>query len=541
MRLSRGADDVVLAAERPGAGYVGTLFDDDAAPGTGSGTHTGRFRPSGGRLAALLGGDARGAWTLTVDDAVADGQAATLVGWSVHLVGTDPEHARTGNGWDNLVGGDGTDTVSFAAKDAVRPAVTFTGADGSLEGGDDGELDRIHGFDVIVGSIGDDVFYAPGDKPTRIVTLGGDDTVTVGAGDVVECGAGADSLDLSTAYYGGVIDLTGGPGVTVVDGCEQVTGTEFADTFLGTPGADTVIGGGGDDTVAAGGGADTVIGGPGADTLAGGPGDDTVSGGAGDDVLVEGDTAGPNGADVLRGESGTDVVSYQGRTAGVVVTLDNVPGDGAPGEADNAGGIESAVGTDAGDVLVGNASVNHLRGLGGNDTLRTGAGGDAVEGGDGDDAITGGDGDDVLSGGAGADTFLEEAAASGADDLSGGPGADTVDYRARSAALTVDVDGAAGDGESQEGDNVRTDVERVLGGSAGDRLTGGAGSDALLGYGGDDVVDGGAGAGQLDGGAGSDLLLARDGVADTLLGGDGVDVAVRDPADAASGVEVLLP
>ena len=54
----------------------------------------------------------------------------------------------------------------------------------------------------------------------------------------------------------------------------------------------------------------------------------------------------------------------------------------------------------------------------------------------------------------------------------GGAGLDTADYSARIASVTVDLDGAADDGETAEADNVRPDVERLLGGAGDDTLTG---------------------------------------------------------------------
>ena len=70
--------------------------------------------------------------------------------------------------------------------------------------------------------------------------------------------------------------------------------------------------------------------------------------------------------------------------------------------------------------------------------------------------LDGGPGDDLLDG------------AGGADVLEGGAGLDTADYSARTTAVTVDNDGVNDDGASNERDDVRPSVERVLGGSAGD-------------------------------------------------------------------------
>ena len=61
------------------------------------------------------------------------------------------------------------------------------------------------------------------------------------------------------------------------------------------------------------------------------------------------------------------------------------------------------VGTDAGEVLVGNAERDQLVGNGGNDLLQGGAGSDLLDGGWGDDTLQGGSGADLLEGGFGND------------------------------------------------------------------------------------------------------------------------------------------
>ena len=54
----------------------------------------------------------------------------------------------------------------------------------------------------------------------------------------------------------------------------------------------------------------------------------------------------------------------------------------------------------------------------------------------------------------------------------GGPGTDSVDYGASTQPLTVTLgDDQANDGAGGEGDNVRPDIERVLGGLANDLLS----------------------------------------------------------------------
>src|SRR5207253_2587514 len=124
-----------------------------------------------------------------------------------------------------------------------------------------------------------------------------------------------------------------------------------------------------------------------------------------------------------------------------------------------------------------------------------------------------------------------------------GPGFDTVTYGDRVAPVSASIDGQANDGEAGEGDNIATDVESLVGGSAGDTLTGSAGNDTLVGGGGndnlsglagDDVLDGGAGSDHLDGGAGADTMKARDGEADSIVCGSEVDSVQSDTSDSVA-------
>jgi dipeptidyl aminopeptidase/acylaminoacyl peptidase len=88
--------------------------------------------------------------------------------------------------------------------------------------------------------------------------------------------------------------------------------------------------------------------------------------------------------------------------------------------------------------------------------------------------------------------------------------------------------------------------EALLGAAGGDIICALRGNDRIRADGGDDVVYGGDGADVLVGGpgadwlfgaAGDDRIYARDGVADLVDGGPGVDRAVVDAADRVSGVE----
>ena len=191
-----------------------------------------------------------------------------------------------------------------------------------------------------------------------------------------------------------------------------------------------------------GSGNDTMLGGAAANVLSGGAGHDSIDGEAGNDTLDGGD-----GDDTLAGGAGHRHRHLRGpRSAAVTVTLDGLAGDGAAGEDDTVRtDVETVVGGTGDDTLTGGALV---------DTLSGGPGDDILHGEGGADVLNGDDGDDLLEGGAGGDTH------------NGGAGLDTADYSARIASVTVDLDGAADDGETAEADNVRPDVERLSAGPA---------------------------------------------------------------------------
>jgi Ca2+-binding RTX toxin-like protein len=168
-----------------------------------------------------------------------------------------------------------------------------------------------------------------------------------------------------------------------------------------------------------------------------------------------------------------------------------------------------------------------------------------ADGGGGDDYLRGGNVADSLSGGPG-DDYIE--AATG-DTVSGGPGVDSANYMPpgmRLGPVNITLDGVADDGVAGDGVNLLGDVEDVdadfryeyfdeplptygpvtmVGTDSGNRLTGSSGADTITGGGGIDV---------LEGMAGDDTLLARDGLADRVRCGPGVDRALVDPFDQIS-------
>lgn len=188
-------------------------------------------------------------------------------------------------------------------------------------------------------------------------------------------------------------------------------------------------------------------------------------------------------------------------------------------------------------------------------SMMSAASGTSVDGGTGNDQLFGGPLGDVLLGSGGDDTLVGGA---GPDVLDGGAGTDSVDYSARSAPVSVTLDGIANDGGAGESD-VLLNVENVIGGNGHDVffgsdganfLSGLGGNDLIRGRGGNDNIWGSAGDDQLKGGAGFDRLrgwtgdddiVSSDGEYDYVDCGPGYDEVISDPFDLVMNCEIEVP
>jgi Ca2+-binding RTX toxin-like protein len=280
-------------------------------------------------------------------------------------------------------------------------------------------------------------------------------------------------------------------------------------------------------------------------------GNQTVTGGAGDDLINS-----LLGNNVLNGGAGSDIVDYANQAGPIIAnlalgTVSNVDHT----TSDSLNSIESVIGSDFGDTLIG-GSGNFLEGGQGDDLLQSLVGGNTLDGGAGvdtvsflgqtvgevaslltgtatgldsdvmanvenltgtdlGDTLTGDLTDNVLDGGLGDDIL--SAGGGGLDTLVGGLGVDTADLSDVLAPVTANL---------ALGTVVGSGVDFVLSGIEG--ATGSTGDDTLIG---DD------GANSLDGGSGDDTIDGSQGD-DTLNGGTGTDTVTY--ADAPSGVTVDL-
>jgi hypothetical protein len=119
---------------------------------------------------------------------------------------------------------------------------------------------------------------------------------------------------------------------------------------------------------------------------------------------------------------------------------------------------------------------------------------------------------DIVEGGDGDDSLVPDH--NGTDDTySGGPGSDLIDYGGVSARLDVSLNNVKDDGPSSERDDVRDDVETIIGSYSHDQLSGNGGVNAFFAAGGNDRID------------------SRDTVADLVVCGPGFDTVTADNLD----------
>jgi Ca2+-binding RTX toxin-like protein len=407
--------------------------------------------------------------------------------------------------------------------------------------------------DMLSGAFGPSILSATGGIVIDLVSGTGDSFSLRGT-------AGADKYAAGTSTGDSYFEVSGDAVADIrVSNADSlaVALSGGADTFSARGGtfAATHLGPGTITTLTALAAAITVNGGDGDDIITGGDGIDTLSGGNGNDLFKTSTGASGDGADTYSGGAGVDKIDYSGRTASVAVAMDGstLSGQGfantwpaTPGgsiEGDVVGiDIEDLVGGAGNDMLYGNVEPNNIKGGAGNDVIWGGLAGTCLT-----DV-------DLLDGEAGDDTFAMTALTDCADSLTGGLGNDTADYQLRTGPLTITLDNGALDGEAGEKDNVRSDIEVVIGGTNNDVMTGsaandtfhgGLGVDTLNGGAGDDILVGGGGADILNGEAGNDtfdegltdalIVIAQDkgGGADVLNGGSGFDTVTYAERTAA--------
>ena len=177
--------------------------------------------------------------------------------------------SSTADGADNINGGAGVDTMTYAARHGnLHISLNKKANDGAK-----GEHDFIHkDVENVIGGSGND-------------TISGDS-----ANNVLNGGPGKNTLSVAGAPSAVAVNLTTHVskhwGTDTITHFQNVVGSPNNDTIIGNSLANVLNGAAGNDTIRGMAGPDFLIGGPGNDHLNGGTGNDRCSGGGGSNVLT---------------------------------------------------------------------------------------------------------------------------------------------------------------------------------------------------------------------------------------------------------------
>lgn len=318
-----------------------------------------------------------------------------------------------GMGDDYIDGRAGIDTVNYAdATTGVAVNLSLTGSQDTKGAG----FDKLVSIENVTGSAFDDKLT--GNAAANILLGGGGDDILRGlqGNDTLNGGSGFDIASYS--------EVTAALTLSLSKTTAQAAATAGQDTFVSIEGLE---GGAGNDTLTGSTVANLLIGNKGNDKLYGLEGNDLLRGGEGNDLL--------------NGGAGTDTADYTGLSASVVVDLVKTTAqDTKGGGIDTLVSIENVTGGNGADILYGTNGANVLSGGNGNDQLFGRGGTDILIGGDGNDVLDAGSGTgERLIGGAGNDRYML-GTGSGTGIIEDSLGAhDVVDASKSASAASIDL------------------------------------------------------------------------------------------------------
>lgn len=208
-------------------------------------------------------------------------------------LGQGDDRAILGGQRDHVVGGQGTDQISY---DLATSGVTVNLQTGMGSGGW-AEGDTYRSIEDIIGSFYADTLIGNGAYNTIYGGYGNDVIAGGAGGDELDGGEGSDALSYATSNEGVTVNLlTGEASGGHAEGdsffnFENLIGSDFDDILTGDASANSLTGNGGADRLFGGGGADKIAGGAGADLILGQAGGDILGGGTGADRFIYASTS----------------------------------------------------------------------------------------------------------------------------------------------------------------------------------------------------------------------------------------------------------
>ncbi len=195
--------------------------------------------------------------TISLPVTIEDSEGGTLI-----ELGQGPNQVSTGDGFDNIRGLGGNDTINV---------------------GDGGSFIRISGGNNLI---------TAGEGFDNITTGAGNDRINVGGGSgFIDAGDGDNQIQVGDGYHN-ITTGSGNDSVTVEEGSSFVRAGAGDDLLIGGIGRDHFLGEAGNDMLMGNAGNDVLEGGSGNDLIIGGTGRDMLHSGTGADRLVDGTAEG---------------------------------------------------------------------------------------------------------------------------------------------------------------------------------------------------------------------------------------------------------
>lgn len=462
--------------------------------------------------------------------------------------GDDTVVAATYGGGDDLFyGGDGSDTVDYSGASADLQITLYDeAAESGIATGSDIQTDSLFDIENVIGGAGDDTIIGDLNANT-IEGSAGDDIVYGGLGDDVLDGGAGDSDRVT--YDGIASDYSF---VRNADGSVTVTNATYGtDTLLDVElvkfsGDNTVvlltdlapIPPSGPISIGGTAGDDTLIGTDGDDAIYGGDGNDSIYGGLGND-LIDGQGGYYNQANY---DSSVSDYTFTRNADGSVTVVNAIYGTDTLTHIDGVYFIgENATYslTDLAPELPGTSSANIINGTADDDFLMGTNGDDAIYGGDGMDAIYGGLGNDLIDGEGGYYNQTNyDGSASDYAFTRNADGTVTVTSATYGTDTLTHIDGVyfIGENATYSLTDLVPELNNIAGTAGGDTIVGSSGDDSILGDDGDDVLTGGLGNDYLEGGIGNDTYRFNFGDGNDIIFDNGATTAEIDILVFGAGI-----